>query len=404
MDISNSISEIGEQCYGCKLCEFVCPTNSITFITDLEGFWRPAVNDTCSNCGKCRSLCPALTSTTSAATSRFVYGGWNKDLNIHRSSSSGGIFSLLAEAMINQGGIVYGAAFDATFEVSHIRIVSVEGLVQLRGSKYVQSDLHVYQQIATDLKNNMILFSGTPCQVAAVRQLARKLTLSNNLICIDLACNGANSPLLFRLYRKFLEHEYNDQISFVNFRAFSSGTETRLIKQNLELRFTKGNVWNKSIYSDMWYPSFSLHYFVRKCCFECKYSSSYREGDITLADFWGVPAKYFNANGVSAILCNSPVGVKFLETITSKVQLFQTTFDVVSKKNPRLRTPMGNQKTWQRLGRKRINHCIAANDMQKLFYGVLRGGIVKRTLYEFKYYLDRFHYLFYSKFFASKKS
>ncbi len=395
MEKTDSIADINDSCTGCKLCETVCPHSAITFSDDEEGFWQPIVaDDQCTNCGLCRKKCPALLKEPVGQHAPVdVYGGWNQDQLTHQKSSSGGVFSLLAQAVLEQDGLVYGAVFKDDWTVKHIRATSPEEVARMRGAKYIQSDCTVYSQIAADLKQGRkVLFSGTPCQVAALRSYLDGKVEQEQLLCLDFVCNSVNSPLLFTLYCRHQEHRANAKIAAINFRD-TNIRNTTCIKSGLSFTFDNGAVHKKDIYSDPFRSAHMLHYFIRKACYDCPFAQSGRYGDLTIADFWGVPPQHLHKDGVSLILVNTETGQAYFEVIKDKLSYFPSSFETAAKGNPCLGHPMGGMKTWQQHGRDRINELIREDNLSELFDVFLRGNIVKRTAFLCKFLLDRTNYL-----------
>lgn len=187
-----------ENCCGCYACYNVCPKQCITMKTDNEGFWYPDIDkDKCVNCNLCEKVCPIVNPVQRNESLKLSYAVQNKDDAVRLSSSSGGMFHLLAESIIKQDGVVYGAGFDKDFSVKHIRINKIEEIQLLQGSKYLQSDIgNIYKQVKKDLKENkQVLFTGTPCQVEGLKSfLGRE---ENNLLTMDFICHGVPSPMIW---------------------------------------------------------------------------------------------------------------------------------------------------------------------------------------------------------------
>ena len=167
-----------EDCCGCYACYNICPKECITMESDNEGFWYPKIDkDKCINCNLCEKVCPIINKPNSSLYEKKSYAVFNKNEKIRLESSSGGIFSILAEYVINNHGSVYGAAFDEDFNVKHIKITSLQDIELLRGSKYVQSRINdIFKSIKFDLKNNkIVLFTGTPCQIKILQNMFSNL-------------------------------------------------------------------------------------------------------------------------------------------------------------------------------------------------------------------------------------
>lgn len=192
--------DIGKKCCGCNSCAQSCPKQCISMSEDNEGFLYPSVDtNLCVECHLCEKVCPVL-NISSGQYPISCYAAKSPDEQIRKESSSGGIFSLLAQKIIENDGVVFGAAFNKKWEVVHCYTETLEGLNSLRGSKYVQSKIgNAYEQVKTFLKNGrLVLFSGTPCQIAGLKTFLRKDY--ENLITLDFVCHGVPSPGVLRWY------------------------------------------------------------------------------------------------------------------------------------------------------------------------------------------------------------
>lgn len=223
-------------CCGCEACVQRCPKQCISLKEDEEGFLYPIVNkDECIDCGLCEKVCPVINQNERHNPIK-VLAAKNKDENIRLKSSSGGIFTLLAESILDENGIVFGACFNDKWEVTHGYTETKEGLSAFRGAKYVQSKIgDSYKQAKVFLKQNRkVLFSGTPCQIAGLKRYLRKEY--DNLFTVDVICHGVPSPKVWRLYLdKILnlkdgQHSASShsadkktRIGGINFRSKSTG-------------------------------------------------------------------------------------------------------------------------------------------------------------------------------------
>ena len=160
-----------KDCCGCHACSNVCPKQCISMQLDEEGFLYPIVDtQKCIDCGLCENVCPIINRGKSRSPIN-VFAAKNNNEEIRIKSSSGGIFTLLAEKIIIEGGVVFGAKFDKNWDVKHGYTETIEGLAAFRGSKYVQSQIEDnYQKAEKFLKQGRkVLFSGTPCQIAGLK-------------------------------------------------------------------------------------------------------------------------------------------------------------------------------------------------------------------------------------------
>ncbi len=206
-------------CTGCAACSNICPNECIRMLPDNDGFLRPIINiEECIYCDRCINVCPIVNMPNPNKAIHNVYACWNNIPSVRFHSSSGGAFSALAQQILIKGGVVFGAAYDQYMNVMHIPVSDLSKLPILRGSKYVQSNIgNSYLQIQNFLRDyKKVLFSGTPCQVAALYSyLGHK---PENLFTCDLICKGVPSPELFFRYIQHLEEAFNEKITRINFR------------------------------------------------------------------------------------------------------------------------------------------------------------------------------------------
>ena len=304
------------ECCGCGSCYNICPQNAISMEYDGEGFLYPPVEETkCISCGKCRKACPSLNGRYDHNEEPDCYVAMADD-HIRKNSSSGGMFTVFAEYVLEMGGAVCGAAYDSEFQVRHMVIDNKKDLDKLRKSKYVQSDTgKVYTEIRGILEEKRpVLFSGCPCQVAGLRTfLGRDY---ENLYTIDLMCHGAPSPGLFRKYLQ--EKHGNKKIVHVGFRDkdyYGWSTE-------MTVKYSDGTVYHGTRNTDPFYKAFLPLLSTRPHCGQCRFSVVPRQGDITLADFWGVEKydpKYNDGKGTSILIVNSSKGNAILEAVCGKL-------------------------------------------------------------------------------------
>lgn len=299
-----------EECTGCLSCYNSCNINAIDIYTNEQGFKYPRINITkCIDCGKCTKSCPIINTPRQKETKLKTFGAWNKDYTIRKDSSSGGIFTIIATKILQDNGYVVGAAFDSNFYVHHIIIDNINSLYRLRGSKYLQSNIGTtYKQIFKLLKSNKkILFTGTPCQIAGLKSYLRNKEYPN-LYTIDLVCHGTPSPLIFQDYKRWLEKKYNSTIKDFQFRD----KKWSWIRYNTKATFTNNTTYWGTWEEDIFMRGFLRDLYLRESCYNCHYTNLQRQGDITIADFWGyVPAKSEIDNkdsGISLVIVNSEKG------------------------------------------------------------------------------------------------
>ena len=302
-------------CCGCGACVDSCPQLAIKLVNDEKGFWYPHVDEEiCINCGRCKDAC-AFSANKKEYEDRTaecgpfeVYGVKHKDEAIRMQSRSGGVFTAISDRVLEEGGSIYGAALTDDFLVVHRRATTSEERDLFRGSKYVQSSMNgVYGQIKGDLRNGRsVLFSGTPCQVAAIKKAMEKEDCSK-LYLLDIVCHGFPSQKVWEDYLECREKEHNGRIETVDFRDNQFGW-----KAHRETFVINGIKYD----SDDFAKLFISRYIERVSCFECPYKSTYREGDITIADFWGIDDAIpgFNDDkGVSLVIAYTEKGKRLFD-------------------------------------------------------------------------------------------
>ena len=189
-----------QNCCGCTACVQRCPKHCISLKEDEEGFLYPLVDESvCIDCGLCENVCPVL-NQKSEKQPLLQYAAKIKNQNIRMNSSSGGIFSLLAESVIEGEGAVFGARFNDVWNVVHDFTDTKEGLSSFRGSKYVQSYIgDSFLQAERILKSGrLVMFTGTSCQIRGLKLFLRKDY--PNLLTVDFICHGVPSPKVWKKY------------------------------------------------------------------------------------------------------------------------------------------------------------------------------------------------------------
>ncbi|MBR5451688.1 MAG: Coenzyme F420 hydrogenase/dehydrogenase, beta subunit C-terminal domain [Clostridia bacterium] len=330
-----------EDCCGCFACGAVCPSACIEKKQTEKGFFVPHVNEReCINCGKCIKVCPMLTDTRKSP--KKIFAARHNDADVVKNSTSGGTFTCISSYIIGMGGVACGAVFNGDFDVIHICSDSISDRDRMRGSKYVKSDT---SSIYNDVKANLligktVLFSGTPCQVEAVKQFCNIEKLpTNNLYTVDIVCHGTPSPIMFRKHLEALQKKYG-KITKYKFRDKNVGWRG----QNVSIEFEGGKVLNEKaakVFSRLYFNS----YITMPSCHSCKYSSIKRVGDITLGDFWGVEKfkpELSDNKGVSLVMVNTPKGEIIMENIAGELSLWEANENLCMQ--PNLKAPTGPNK------------------------------------------------------------
>lgn len=326
--------KIGKHCTGCTACANSCPVSAIIMKPDSEGFLQPKVNhENCIRCGLCESVCSIATPQKSKCRDPEVYASWNLNEEIRKQSTSGGVFTALAQAFIEHGGYVAGAIYDSNFTIKHILTNTPEEITLLRQSKYAQSLLgNLFSQIEERLKNGkMVLFCGTPCQTSGLQRFLKKDY--STLYCCDFICRGVISP---DVYRKFLEDSnkrHSAPLACVHFKNKEFGWN----RFSTKLSYTDGSSYHLDRNTDYYMRGFLRHnLYIRPSCHVCAFKSIPRYADISLGDFWGI-GKYKecldNDMGTSAVLVSSEKGKQLISWSEDKLYLEKRTLDEVTTGN-----------------------------------------------------------------------
>lgn len=319
-------------CTGCGACAAICPKQCITMKTDRLGFAYPSVNQSiCVDCGLCEQTCPIRNRTDKPTDIKKAYAIKAKDDSLRMNSSSGGVFSLLANSILEMGGVVYGAAFDSALNVYHRKIENGTSLFLLQGSKYIQSKIdHVYEDIEDQLKKGvLVLFTGTPCQINGLKMY---LGLDyDNLITQDLVCHGVSSPAFFNRYCHQKEFEHHAKIQQLYFRDKTTGWKDFSVR----IVFEDGTITKTPTYEE-YMKAYLKNYALRPSCYYCQFKGKNRMSDITLADFWGVEKmlpEMYDEKGVSAVICHSEKGYHHLQRILPSTIYQETTYEYIVRFN-----------------------------------------------------------------------
>lgn len=321
------------KCSGCYSCVNACPKSCISMVSDAEGFWYPRVEEpACINCGKCEKVCPVVHNKASENISS-AYAAYNKNEKIRQDSSSGGLFTLFAEYIINSGGVVFGACFNDTFEVVHDYTERVEGLVKFRGSKYLQSKIGDTYKATKDLldNNRPVLYTGTPCQIAGLRAyLGREY---DNLYCQDIICHGVPSPKVWSKYLEHREMTANASAGNVSFRDKSESWK----RYSVAIKFDDESSYQKQFADDEYMIAFLRDVCLRPSCYDCAFKACNRESDFTLADFWGIEnilPEMDDDKGTSLLIIHSEKGKRLFDEIKDGLCFAEVNLEEALQYNP----------------------------------------------------------------------
>lgn len=318
-----------EDCCGCSACLSICPKTCITMKEDAEGFLYPYVDtDTCIHCELCNSACPILNYEAVTGVTPETFIAYCKEDEVRLSSSSGGIFSLLAEDILHRNGIVYGAAYDKDRMVHHIGITEASEMAKIRGSKFLQSRMELtYREAKRALqKQKTVLFSGTACQIAGLKKYLKNAY--ENLYTVDVLCHGTPTPKLWKKYLAWQEQRAGAFIQKVNFRDKERGWRDYALSINFENK----QEYKEPFYRDSYLQLFLSDICLRPSCHECRFKGVNHPSDLTLGDCWGIE-NYMpdmdDNKGVSIILVHTAKGRSLLNLVNSRLCIKEAELDRV---------------------------------------------------------------------------
>ncbi len=304
------------ECFGCENCVQVCGKKALSMVEDEEGFRYPVINESlCVNCSLCRKVCP-FESMPGREICRYAFGGYNTDERTRFESTSGGAFSAIVEAFCDENYVIFGAESNK-LNVFHSYITDKKEIYKFRKSKYSQSVMgDMYIKAGNFLKEGKkVLFSGTPCHIAALRNYLKN-TDTSKLLTVEVVCEGVPSPLYIRKMDDYIEKKYGGRIEDLDYRytgksIFSNG---KWDFQNMKIRIGSDTPREKT--KDRWFnPFWSVwlnHLMSRPSCYKCLFATKERVADITLGDLWGVhlycPELYGKNGGSSLAVCNTEKG------------------------------------------------------------------------------------------------
>lgn len=310
-----------EDCCGCGACASTCPKDCVSMVPDGEGFFYPRIDAAkCVSCGLCEKACPVLRPERGGGQEPAAWAARARDGELRMKSSSGGVFSLLAEDTLAAGGAVSGAAMTPDCKsVRHVMVTDSQGLDALRTSKYLQSETGgCFRQVREELaRGRRVLFSGTPCQIDGLKSfLGRDY---DNLLCMEVICHGVPSPALWKKYAEYIEKRGGAPLTGVNFRHKICGWLTF----GFRLENSKRRVLYSTLKNNPYFRMFLLNYCLRPSCYRCPSKGLDRRADLTLGDFWGienVAPELHDDTGTSLVLVHTPKGAEALAGVLDRAE------------------------------------------------------------------------------------
>ena len=320
-----------DDCCGCAACSNVCPLHCIAMRPDEEGFLYPEVDGSmCTECGLCEEVCPVpRANVPSGRNSTDAYAAFSTDDNIRHCSSSGGVFFHLAQAVLRDGGTVFGAAFDGDFRsVIHTAVNTENNLPVLIGAKYIQSRVNdSYRRVEELLKQKKpVLFAGCPCQICGLYSYLRRNY--DTLYTVDFVCHGVPSEAVWKEYKKLRERKAGAGVSDVSFRDKRFGWK----RYSVLFEFNNGKRYVKRASDDLFMNGFLRNITLRPSCYRCAFKGISGTGDITLGDFWGaehILCEPDDNMGLSLVSVHNDRGEQLLNKTGNALVLKKTSIDQV---------------------------------------------------------------------------
>ena len=347
------------KCCGCSACVQRCPKQCIRMKEDEQGFLYPVIDTAaCIDCGLCEKVCPMFNPLATKEPLQ-VLAAKNRNEEQRLRSSSGGIFILLAEHIIERGGVVFGARFNEKWEVEHCYVEAIEELEPLMRSKYVQSGIgNTYKEAERFLKQGrQVMFVGTSCQIAGLKRFLSKEY--DNLLAVDFICHGVPSPGIWRKYLEEIKSsrseavgknsvllfslKYLPVITGINFREKQNGGYGWK-KYGFEVRVKSPSKGDKNtvlksgiFYENIFMRGFLSNLYLRPSCYKCTSKSGASDSDLTIADFWGIQnyhPEFDDDKGVSVIFVHTDMGKKIIEKLSSNIDAIVSNMFEATSSNP----------------------------------------------------------------------
>jgi coenzyme F420-reducing hydrogenase beta subunit len=382
--------DVNELCYGCEACKNICPKQAIVMKKSYDGFLYPNIDkDLCIGCRKCDEVCLVLNKKVSEKKfrDRKAFAVYNLDDSIRKESSSGGLFTTIANYVIQRKGAVFGVVVSDNMEIIHTETESIDGIEAMRGSKYAQSRIdYIFTKVLKKLQDGkFVLFTGTPCQVNALYNFLNHNY--DNLYTCDVICHGVPSPLVFNKYLKYMEDNKDSKIVKYNFRDKTFGWK----KYNIKIQYEDNNSTLTKFNEDIYMKGFLSDLYLRNSCYNCKCKTDNVMSDITIGDFWGIENKYPEIDddkGMAAVIINTTKGRKIIDILKDNIFMQPVSLNDIIDGNPSLRKAAKKNKCRDKFFHN-INNIDIVKNIHKYYKksisieSKLKGTVIK-IIHKFK--------------------
>lgn len=373
-----------KECCGCTACLHVCPVKCITMKEDEEGFQYSVIDEKkCIHCCKCKEVCPICNIIENSNKKTETFVGYSKDEQIRKQSSSGGIFTIISEWIIQQEGVVFGAAFDEKFEVHHIVVETKEELEKLRGSKYVQSRLeNIYPEVKRYLQmKRKVLFTGTACQISGLKKYLNKEY--KNLYTVDVLCHGVPSPKIWRMYLEEKKNQYDSSIKKIEFRNKEKGWNNF----SVNIEFANLQRYCVQFFEDKYMRLFLGNMDLRPSCYKCRFKGIPRVSDMSIGDSWGI-GKYMpdmdDDKGTSVILIHSSNGKRMLNAIEERIMVREARLNEVLPS-----TAESRKSVLMHPNRSKYLESVKRGESFDILYAYMKKSFLQRVVGYVQYLINR---------------
>ncbi len=352
------------RCTGCELCRNICPKGAIQMQKNTEGFLYPHINEVmCIECKQCVKTCPILKPKQTLVIEPQAIISRSKDLTVVKNAASGGFIQELCHYIIKEGGVVCGVGYNEQLEVIHKLANTLEELQEFSGSKYAQSRIGT---VYLDCKNmlladKVVLFIGTPCQVAALKSYLQ--VEYEKLYTVDFVCHGVPSPGIWEQYKQMLEQKYHTEIRSCNFRDKKYGYRSTCMRVN----FINGKTYYASPRTDYMLKAFYKNAINRPSCGACEFKTVQRVSDFTCYDSWQaekISSQCTNDNqGYTNVLLQSEKARALLPYLENYIDSVEVALQKIYPKNGGMLTNSAKpyvkrEEFWQELSRSSYKSAI----------------------------------------------